>query len=285
MPHTFPPELLLEFIQQFPLETLLAARCVSKQWRELVAIAPIPPVRRALLLLFFEIVLDSRYPESKQRRIVNDAAAGLDAPRKHGTFDRQAYIDQILAQHDYIPDEFVIWILEWPELVIIGRLGPTSPAIPRPTKDETASFEHKKKDHWGTNMLGVCPPVVYLAAFDTIKLPGFPVDAPLPVLLIWRRSPDDKFILVLSDLPYFKESGEVYFVGEGLGLQAPIELSGGVLSYPELKPRGWFDWLRLHFEEHLYEMGQMDGRSYEVDEEVEDATTWVQWRAMEASHA
>lgn len=283
MPHiAFPTELFTELIVWLPLETLLAGRSVSKLWRELINSAPLLPARRALLGLFLEIVLDSCYNQHKQLRLANDAAAGITSQRhQHYGFNRQEYIDHLYAQYNYIPDEFVLWILEWPEKVVIGRLGPTLPSTPRPTMVEV--FDHFRKDHWGANVLGIHPPVVYAVSFDSEAIPGFPEGPVFPVLQVWRMSRQEKCVLVLADLPYFREHGEVLFLDQGFELGHPIELYSQVMSHPATRPRGWLEWLRIYFREHWYEMSGVKSSSYAQDVELAEATKRVQWKAMEAS--
>ncbi len=49
-------------------------------------------------------------------------------------FDRQAYIDALLSQHPAIPEDFRIWILEWPARLAIGCMWPGLPFIDSSTE-------------------------------------------------------------------------------------------------------------------------------------------------------
>lgn len=276
---SFPSELLLAFFERFPLQTLIAARCVSKEWRELVSTTLIHPARRALLDLFLEIILDERY--SRDRKILASDAESTSAGNPHAdtTFDRELYIEQIRDQHEYLPVEFLVWILEWPEEVVIGRLSPCLPSTPRPTDDEWMTSDKKTLNYWGANMLGVNPPVVYAVPFLT-DIPNFP-SGPLPVLQIWRISSNDKSLLVLADSDYFREHGEVYQATAGFELVDPVVLHEAMLALPLNAPRGWVSWLRQYLNEYCITL-ERSVDSFRIDVELKDATTWAQWKELPA---
>ncbi|KAJ8482468.1 hypothetical protein ONZ45_g14943 [Pleurotus djamor] len=42
-------------------------------------------------------------------------------------FDRCAYVDALLTQHDYLPEEFKMWVLEWPSKAVFGGIWPGLP--------------------------------------------------------------------------------------------------------------------------------------------------------------
>ncbi|KAH7930069.1 hypothetical protein BV22DRAFT_87545 [Leucogyrophana mollusca] len=108
-PVILPDEILLhEIFPRFPLQSLIAARGVTKQWRYLVPFANLLPARRALLELYYFIIkspsfLASRSYIYKQLR----------------KFDRPFYLSllQLLVVDNpgcFLPEEIRLWILEWP---------------------------------------------------------------------------------------------------------------------------------------------------------------------------
>lgn len=276
---SFPTELLMAFFEGFPLPTLIAARCVSKEWRELISTTCINPARRALLELFLEIVSDERYFRSKKTLAADAESASAGYPQADISFERELYITQLRTQYEYLPEEFVIWILEWPEEVAIGRLGPSLPSTPRPTDDERMTIDRESINYWGANMLGVRPPVIYAVPFRT-ELPNFP-SGPLPVLQVWRTSRHDKSFLVLADSDYFREHGEVYHVTAGFELDEPVVLQEDLLARPHNTPRGWVDWLRQYFNEYCISL-EFGVDSFTIHAELEDATTWTQCKQLPA---
>ncbi|KAJ7619610.1 hypothetical protein FB45DRAFT_755324, partial [Roridomyces roridus] len=118
--HDLPPELVLEVVPHLPLKALIAAEGVCRQWKAFVSIADIYPPRRALLSLYKKIVHDPLFHDLGTRPWLWENLR---------PFDRQAYLDHILAQHDYIPEDFRLWILEWPEKDVIACAWPGLPAV------------------------------------------------------------------------------------------------------------------------------------------------------------
>lgn len=276
---TFPAELIIEFMMHFPLQTLIAARCVCREWRELVAASPLLPARRALLDLFLDITSNARYRNNKARLTSDEKSELAGCPKQDKPFDRDEYVRLLLAQHSYIPQEFLLWILEWPEEVVIGRLWPTLPATPRPTADELMKTDRTAINHWGSNMLGLRPPILYAVSFDADTRDGFPDGEAVPVLQIWRTSYTEKTLLVFHDSDYFREHGEVYRVGEGFDVEPGIYLDHEVQARHFVKPRGWISWLRLYFNELAFDMetGRHDS-ALRVDAEMKLAIPWTKWK-------
>lgn len=77
----FPNELLLEMFSFLPLKSLIAARGVNREWRSLVQLSDIPPERRALLELYYDIIQTPYFLASRKAVI-----------RSLSPFDRAAYI-------------------------------------------------------------------------------------------------------------------------------------------------------------------------------------------------
>ncbi|KAJ7619606.1 hypothetical protein FB45DRAFT_161714 [Roridomyces roridus] len=116
----FPPELTLQIFPHLPLKGLVAAEGVCQQWKQFIAIADIYPPRRGLFNLYKKIVHDPLFRDLDTRPWLWENLR---------PFDRQAYLDHILAQHNYIPEDFRLWILEWPNKAVIACAWPGLPEV------------------------------------------------------------------------------------------------------------------------------------------------------------
>ena len=81
-------------------------------------------------------------------------------------FDHQAYIDDLMCQHPYVPEIFHIWILEWPARAVIGCVWPSLPNLYSrvPCVDDVHRME-------GTNWLAPVTPTVCAIPFLYLTLP------------------------------------------------------------------------------------------------------------------
>lgn len=113
---TWAPELLLETFQWLPLRSLITAQGVNCQWRRLVPLADIPPARRALFNLYIDFIGSPSFLPSRH--------AILTTLR---SFDREAYVAFFVDKGLSLPDEFLLWILEWPSKAVFGRSWPGLP--------------------------------------------------------------------------------------------------------------------------------------------------------------
>lgn len=114
---TWAPELLLETFQWFPVGSLIAAQGVNRQWRRLVPLADIPPMRRALLDLYIEFLESPAFLPSRP--------AILDDLRP---FDREGYVALLHDNGLRLPEEFLLWIREWPSKAVIDGSWPGLPS-------------------------------------------------------------------------------------------------------------------------------------------------------------
>ena len=162
-----PDEILLEFFAYLSLNALIAARGVNRHWRQLVLHADILPARRALFNLYHTII---EYPVvvSTQQWI----RSGINP------FDRQAYLDALLVDHPYLPEDFCIWILEWPACAAIRCTWRGVPGVP------VYPPSHAKCDKVGDisafNMLRSIPPPICTVRFDYNGKCEF-----IPALCLW----------------------------------------------------------------------------------------------------
>ncbi|KAJ7249425.1 hypothetical protein C8J57DRAFT_689658 [Mycena rebaudengoi] len=113
---TFPNELFLQILPLLCLKSLIAAHGVSQLWRHLVTTTEISAARRELLSLYHSTVHSPAFLESRSWLL-----ASLQP------FDRQSYVDTLLDQHNYLPDDFRLYILEWPARATVNCLWPGLP--------------------------------------------------------------------------------------------------------------------------------------------------------------
>src|ERR1700733_14058533 len=114
--HLLPNELLLHVFSFLTLKSLIFSRSANHKWRQLVPEANIQPARRALLEVYDKVI--------KHPHFLNTRASTLAALTPK--FDREAYVANIEASGEMavVPEEFRIWILEWPEKALFGWVWP-----------------------------------------------------------------------------------------------------------------------------------------------------------------
>ncbi|KAJ7665080.1 hypothetical protein DFH06DRAFT_985784, partial [Mycena polygramma] len=142
-----PPEVSLQIFPHLPLKALIAGEGVCRLWKQLISMAEINPTRRSLWALYRTIVNDPLFLSTRPWLLANLRP-----------FDRQAYIDALLSQHNYIPEDFRLWILEWPARAVIACAWPGLPQTycgPQPDEDGD-DIERMI----GCNFLGRIPPLV-----------------------------------------------------------------------------------------------------------------------------
>ena len=154
-----PTEILLLFFSYFDLKSLIASLAVCRRWRELIPESDIFPPRLALLELYLKVVASPLFSNTRTWSLKN---------LRH--FDREEYVAKLLNQHNYIPEEFRIWILEWPARAVFGCLWPGLPCV------EFTTYARKVEFIKGIHWLGSLPPKVSTMTWDTgetqICVPG-----------------------------------------------------------------------------------------------------------------
>ncbi|KAH8092226.1 hypothetical protein BXZ70DRAFT_951828 [Cristinia sonorae] len=120
--HSLPNELMLSIFPLLPLRSLIAARGVSREWNHFSSVSFIPPARKALLELYLEVIKSPSFLSS--RKLVADHLRELD---------REGYIDLLEADTGVpLPDEFRVWVLEWPLNAVCTWLWPGLESIQPP---------------------------------------------------------------------------------------------------------------------------------------------------------
>jgi hypothetical protein len=191
--HDLPNELLLEIFPHFTLKSLIAGQGVCRKWRQLIPLSDILPTRRAFLELYLRVISSPIFPQTRKWTLANLRE-----------FNRQEYIDLLLKQHDYLPEAFRLWILEWPARAVFGCSWPGLPC------EECYETEADGVDRLeGVNWLGHMPPQVsvmlrmYSAAGWGETQPG---------LLVWSLG--GRFVWLLLDDEREGKGGRVYDLGD-----------------------------------------------------------------------
>ncbi|KAJ8462793.1 hypothetical protein ONZ45_g17810 [Pleurotus djamor] len=184
---TIPNEVLLAIFGEFHLPTLIHGRAVCRKWRDLLPLADIQPIRRALLDLFNEIIEEPWFLDGRPWVLENLSS-----------FDREAYVDALLAQHNYLPVEFRIWILEWPAKAAFAGIWPGLPPF---TLDLIGpSVPRRWRDYW--NLMDPSKPIVRtINAIRSDVDPDFDLDPSVNMDLT-------DYIQPLPGLPIIMEEGD-----------------------------------------------------------------------------
>ncbi len=167
---SLPIELRLHIFSFLELQPYIIAHGVCSQWRrDLLPYVDIHPVRRRLFSLYHRMINTAGFLNTRGWTVDN-----LEP------FDRQAYIDSLLSQHPAIPEDFQIWILEWPARLAIGCTWPGLPFVDSST--ESAMRRH------AVNWLGCKNPTPQLRAALYGKRTAHAERHYkfIPGLLIWR---------------------------------------------------------------------------------------------------
>lgn len=134
------PELLLEIFRWLPLKSLIAAQGVNCQWRHLVPLADILPTRRALFDLYINFLASPVFLPTRTT-ILSDMRP----------FDRDAFVASLRDGNYSLPDEFLVWLLEWPNKAVIGCIWP---GLPPSERNCIGGLQPMTK----TITFGACPP-------------------------------------------------------------------------------------------------------------------------------
>ena len=123
-----PPELLLRCFSYMSLKCLISSRCVCSHWRQLIPQSDLHPTRRRFLELYDKMLANPLFLQSRTWTMDNLKP-----------FDRQAYIatlnEQCNAPEAEIPEDFRMYILEYPARMAIGCMWPGLPFIESRTRN------------------------------------------------------------------------------------------------------------------------------------------------------
>lgn len=97
----------MELMSWLPLKSLIAAQGVNQRWRNLLPLSHLLPARRSLLALYLAAITKHSTPQRRNSR-------------QDARFDRALYLATLTKtnKHEALPEEFRVWILEWPNTVM-----------------------------------------------------------------------------------------------------------------------------------------------------------------------
>jgi hypothetical protein len=168
-----PNELLLHIFTYLSLKSLIASYGVCRLWRQLLPAATILPNRLALFRLYLEVVSSPCFPMTRPWTL-----------KSLEPFDREAYVSTLLEQHNYLPEAFRLWVLEWPALAVFGCVWPGLPSI-----NIISDFADGFEKLWGCNWM--CTGQVSTLWLDTDPAARIPKMEVIPALLV--RSYDGRY--------------------------------------------------------------------------------------------
>ncbi|KAJ6572137.1 hypothetical protein B0H19DRAFT_1373024 [Mycena capillaripes] len=215
-----PPEISLQVFPHLPLKGLIAADGVCRLWKHFISVADINSTRRSLWSLYRKTVHDPLFLPTRPWLLANLRP-----------FDRQAYVDALLAQHNHLPEDFRLWILEWPARAVIACAWPGLPqtycGYPPEDGDDIERII-------GCNFLGRIPPLVHRITLDLkkIRLPDYSSDGEGEMNEYLAIHPtdsgsehsDDSRQSQLSDPEGYYRSREIFNYSRPLG-PGPIEIT------------------------------------------------------------
>ncbi|KIM45462.1 hypothetical protein M413DRAFT_442130 [Hebeloma cylindrosporum] len=98
-----PNEITLHIFAYLDLRGLIAVRGVSRTWRAFIPHTECSPIRKKVLSFYDTLI-----------------ASPLFLRTRHGCSKTSNPHSILLQQYPFLPDEFRLWILDWPEKVVIG---------------------------------------------------------------------------------------------------------------------------------------------------------------------
>ncbi|KAF9539105.1 hypothetical protein CPC08DRAFT_598814, partial [Agrocybe pediades] len=133
-----PNELVLLIFSFLELKPYIISHGVCKKWQQLLPVADIHPLRRRMFDLFYHMLDHPRFLKTRPWTL-----------KTLKPFDRKAYIDALLSQYPAVPEEFRLWIMEWPARMVPFGMWPGSPF--------TFHREMSLEEANGTNWLAYLP--------------------------------------------------------------------------------------------------------------------------------
>ena len=170
-----PQTLLLRCFSFMNLKCLIFSRCVCSDWRKLVPLSEIHPTRRRFLELYDRMFANHLFLESRIWTLDNLKP-----------FDRGSYIatlrEQFTGPEVEIPEDFHMYILEWPARMAIGCMWPGLPFV----DSQTGGIQRR----FGVNYLARSPQLSALVFKHQRPEACF-----IPGLLTWRNSASTSWLM------------------------------------------------------------------------------------------
>ncbi|KAF9554646.1 hypothetical protein CPC08DRAFT_608707, partial [Agrocybe pediades] len=113
-----PTEITLHIFTFLEVKPYIMSHSVCTEWNHLILLAVIHPIRERMVKLFRRMLAHPDFPKTRPWTLQNLKP-----------FDREAYIRNLQSQYPNIPDEFRLWILEWPAKMAIFCMWPELPMV------------------------------------------------------------------------------------------------------------------------------------------------------------
>ncbi|KAJ7596652.1 hypothetical protein C8J56DRAFT_917989 [Mycena floridula] len=274
-----PTELQLQVFQHSTLISLIRARCVCQQWRSLALASDIPPIRREFYEIYLTLI-DSPEFLASRAYVLEQLNQGVQ--ERHRSFNRQEFVNAVSKQHPYVPEDFALWILEWPERAVIGSVWPNLPF------EEIPEAVRSGASREGWNFLANEPVAVFELQFGSAFTNPNPKEAlPCgPALPIWETQLGEQSVWLILDSDDDEDrKGKVYRVNkmttDETGPNVDDNVDGDCLPFPEcevfsnwtqyfremvkmMNEHAWVEGLgytRCHFETYRMIGGNLDDRA------------------------
>ncbi|PPQ79120.1 hypothetical protein CVT25_002855 [Psilocybe cyanescens] len=240
-----PNELILRIFANLDLQGLIAARCINQRWRTLVPFAEMGDIRRLMLDFYDTLLLSPTFYNTR------DWVKTSLKP-----FDREAYIAKLLRQYPSLPEDFRLWVLEWPEKAVIAGLWP---GLPR--RKYTGESTDGMNVMVGTNWLSY-PQVSVMVYIDYHNR----VVEHIPGIVIWS-GPEALTWLIVDERKSM--NGKIFHYGMGSYrtlLEGSLDLNNLCHSYDKLST-SWIAYLRRLWDdiEHVAEERLIIDRPDDID--------------------
>ncbi|KAF9560343.1 hypothetical protein CPC08DRAFT_708151 [Agrocybe pediades] len=161
-----PNELLLIIFSFLELKPFTVAHSVCKRWKQLLPLTDMHPIRQRMLRLVSHMLSHPRFLDTRPWTL-----------KTIKPFDRKAYINALLSQYPAVPEEFRLWIMEWPARMVPFGMWPGSPF----TFHNAVTFEEAD----GTNWLAYLPEGSP-SLFTLLHSHPSHDDHCIPALLFWK---------------------------------------------------------------------------------------------------
>ncbi|KAF4616464.1 hypothetical protein D9613_008751 [Agrocybe pediades] len=178
-----PNELILAIFSFLELKPFIISHGVCKKWKQLLPLADIHPIRRRLFNLFHHMLQHPRFLETRPWTL-----------KTLRPFERKAYIEALLSQYPAVPEEFRLWILEWPARMVPFGIWPSSPF----TFHRGNTLEEASGVNWLAYLPGGSPSLLkVLHRYPS----GSHVDHWIPALLCWKLQHRASWLIFEKDEP------------------------------------------------------------------------------------
>ncbi|KAI0348273.1 hypothetical protein BDW22DRAFT_1416538 [Trametopsis cervina] len=241
-----PDEIHLAIQTHMTLTALLNARAVCRFWHSLIPGSHIPSPRLRLLELYFRAVRSPAFQATRKQTL-----------EQLQPFDRERALKPLTkGADDEIPEEFRLWILEWPARAAFGGIWPGLRRNLDAEESASCSDESLYKDR-GTSLLNASGPSILnqleVSPHSEMEVspPWVSVDPAKRVMAFvldgayvdgWQRS----HMLILSAPSPSKELvGRVYQV-DGLRTRADGNFAESWVDYLKRELAREEQWLREH---------------------------------------